>query len=64
MIEFSRKILEEAIGSDVKIFPVSAKFSLDVKLSGSDGLIPLFHGDICMIFKLNYLHFLIKCSIL
>jgi GTPase SAR1 family protein len=34
-ISFSGKILEECMGSEVKIFPVSAKLALEGKMSGS-----------------------------
>ncbi len=35
-IEFSRGVLEDAMGADVTIFPVSAKLALDGKLNCSD----------------------------
>lgn len=38
-ISFSKKIIEEYMGSEVKIFPVSAKLALEGKLSGSKELL-------------------------
>lgn len=36
---FSREVIKEGIGSDIKIFPLSAKLALDGKLSSSDELL-------------------------
>lgn len=38
-ISFSKKIIEECMGRDVKIYPLSAKLALDSKLSGSKELL-------------------------
>jgi GTPase SAR1 family protein len=38
-ISFSKKIIEECMGSEVKIFPLSAKFALEGKLSGMKDLL-------------------------
>jgi len=38
-ISFSKKIIEECMGSDVKIFPLSAKLALEGKLSGEKELL-------------------------
>lgn len=38
-ISFSKKIIEECMGRDVKIYPLSAKRALNSKLSGSKGLL-------------------------
>jgi len=38
-IAFSRKIIEECMGSEVKIFPLSAKRALEGKLSGTEDLL-------------------------
>jgi GTPase SAR1 family protein len=38
-ISFSKKIIEECMGSEVKIFPLSAKLALEGKLSGNKELI-------------------------
>jgi GTPase SAR1 family protein len=38
-ISFSRRVIKEAMGFDVNIFPVSAKLALDGKLEGSDELL-------------------------
>jgi GTPase SAR1 family protein len=38
-MDFSKNVLREAMGSDVRIFPVSAKLALDGKLSASDDLV-------------------------
>jgi GTPase SAR1 family protein len=38
-ISFSKKIIEEYMGSEVKIFPVSAKWALEGKLSGTKELL-------------------------
>lgn len=37
--EFSKGVLMEAMGTEVRIFPVSAKLALEGKLSGAEGLI-------------------------
>ena len=36
-ISFSKKIIEDCLGSEVKIFPLSAKWALEGKLSGNKG---------------------------
>ncbi len=38
-IEFTREVLKEAMGAEMKIFPVSAKLALDGKLNCSDELL-------------------------
>ncbi len=38
-IEFTREVLKEAMGAEVRIFPVSAKLALDGKLKSSDELL-------------------------
>jgi GTPase SAR1 family protein len=38
-MEFSKNVLKEAMGADVRIFPVSAKLALEGKLSGAEGLV-------------------------
>lgn len=38
-IEFSMNVLRDCIGSDIRIFPVSAKLALDGRLSGSDEML-------------------------
>jgi GTP-binding protein EngB required for normal cell division len=38
-IAFSKKIIEECMGSEVKIFPVSAKLALQGKMSGTSDLL-------------------------
>jgi GTP-binding protein EngB required for normal cell division len=38
-IAFSKKVIEDAMNCDVKIFPLSAKLALDGKLSGSKDLL-------------------------
>lgn len=38
-ITFSKKIIEECMGREVKIFPLSAKFAIEGKLSGSKELL-------------------------
>jgi GTPase SAR1 family protein len=38
-ISFSKKIIEECMGSEVKIFPLSAKLALEGKLSGTKELL-------------------------
>ncbi|HYA27097.1 MAG TPA: hypothetical protein VEE82_03785, partial [Thermodesulfovibrionales bacterium] len=37
--DFSKNVLKEAMGADVRIFPVSAKLALEGKLSGTDELV-------------------------
>ena len=38
-VAFSRQVLTEAMGTDVKLFPVSAKLALEAKVSGADELL-------------------------
>jgi len=38
-MEFSKNVLKETMGAEVRIFPVSAKLALDGKLSGSEDLV-------------------------
>jgi len=38
-IAFSKKVIEECMGSEVKIFPVSAKLALEGKMSGTKDLL-------------------------
>ena len=38
-MDFSKNVLKEAMGADVRIFPVSAKLALEGKLSGAEGLV-------------------------
>ncbi len=38
-IDFSKGVLKDAMGTDVKIFPVSAKLALEGKISGDENLI-------------------------
>jgi hypothetical protein len=38
-VDFSRQVLAEAMGTDVKIFPISAKLALEAKLSGAEELL-------------------------
>lgn len=42
-ISFSKRIIEEAMNHDAKIFPISAKLALDGKLSGSKDLLEKSH---------------------
>ncbi len=38
-IDFSKSVLKEAMGTDVRIFPVSARLALEGKISGSEDLV-------------------------
>jgi GTPase SAR1 family protein len=38
-MDFSKNVLKEAMGADVRIFPVSAKLALEGKLSGAEDLV-------------------------
>jgi len=38
-IEFSRNVLKEAVGSEARIFPVSARLALEGKLNGSEDMV-------------------------
>lgn len=42
-IAFSKKVIEDAMKCDVKIFPVSAKLALNAKLSGAEDLLGKSH---------------------
>lgn len=38
-IDFSKSVLKEAMGTDVRIFPVSARLALEGKISGSEDMV-------------------------